>query len=465
MKWGIYQNKIAAIIATFILLIFSYILLFFNVEKLSEQTAWISHTYKVIEKLDELSSENKDLEYNFNGYLNMGRELFRKRFMENKNSIDSVWRELQDLTSDNPPQQARLDQLRILLDAKMDRLIKTIDTYKSSTDGNQLQNQIFEDYYSSEIIGAVKRAIIEMARQETMLLQERTLKMERFSRIIKIINLISLLIALSFAFAAFLVYKKEYEIRKRITQESEAYKQELERRVVELAAANKEIKEYKEVEKFASTGRISRTIAHEVRNPLTNIDLAAEQLRESIPPTEENEMLLDMVGRNSMRINQLISNLLNATKFTELIPSDVSINELLEDALALAGDRINLKRVVVERNFDKNICKIKVDEEKMKIAFLNIIVNAIEAMPENDGKLTIRTSRQGEFCIIEFIDNGEGMDEEILSKLFEPYFTVKENGNGLGLTNTQNVILNHKGKIDVKSEVSKGTTFEVYLRM
>ncbi len=94
---------------------------------------------------------------------------------------------------------------------------------------------------------------------------------------------------------------------------------------------------------------------------------------------------------------------------------------------------------------------------------LNIIVNAIEAMEKDKGVLQVQSRREGSKCIIEIRDNGKGMDEEVLQKLFEPYFTSKMKGNGLGLTNTQNIILNHKGKITVYSKPGKGALFVIAL--
>ena len=102
---------------------------------------------------------------------------------------------------------------------------------------------------------------------------------------------------------------------------------------------------------------------------------------------------------------------------------------------------------------------IWMDKEKIKLAFLNIIVNAIEAMKKDSGVLTIKTSRQGNKCVVEFRDNGTGMDEETMQKLFEPYFTSKIKGNGLGLTNTQNIILNHKGNIQCTQQSGRGILF------
>jgi len=212
-----------------------------------------------------------------------------------------------------------------------------------------------------------------------------------------------------------------------------------------------------------ATGRIARTIAHEVRNPLTNIDLASSQLKTDITDPDKNMLyLFDIIDRNSKRINKLISDLLNTTKFSELNFTSVSINDLMEESLAMAKDRIGLQHVIIEKTYDATCC-IQVDKEKLKIAFLNIIINAIEAMEPEKGILSIVTKTEGGHCIVTISDNGTGMDEAALSKLFEPYFTSKPNGNGLGLANTQNIIFNHKGFITVSSNEGKGTTFNVRL--
>ncbi len=101
----------------------------------------------------------------------------------------------------------------------------------------------------------------------------------------------------------------------------------------------------------------------------------------------------------------------------------------------------------------------------MKIALLNIIVNAMEAMSGENCRLILETSVVRNQCIIIIRDNGKGMDAETLSKVFDPYFTSKSKGNGLGMTNTQNIVLNHKGKIEVFSESGKGTSFIITLNI
>ena len=123
--------------------------------------------------------------------------------------------------------------------------------------------------------------------------------------------------------------------------------------------------------------------------------------------------------------------------------------------LELAQDRIELNHIKVEKYYEKNISEIFIDEEKIKLAFLNIIVNAIEAMKNDSGVLELKTHSNKDKCIIEFKDNGSGMDDETMQKLFEPYFTSKMKGNGLGLTHTQNIIINHKGNINVRSKLAR----------
>jgi signal transduction histidine kinase len=243
------------------------------------------------------------------------------------------------------------------------------------------------------------------------------------------------------------------------------YQQQLRDRIGDLDKANKELIRMRSIEKFAATGRIARTIAHEVRNPLTNINLAVEQLQTELNGfrPENGELMLEMINRNSARINLLITDLLNSTKFTDLIPTKVSVNDLLDETLEHARDRIQLKNIAVIKNYSTAICDISVDVERIKIAFLNIIVNAVEAMEPGKGVLRLTTLSREDKCIIQIADNGPGISEESQSRIFEPYFTNKPKGTGLGLTNTQNIILNHNGQIAFESTKGEGTTFTIQL--
>jgi signal transduction histidine kinase len=150
---------------------------------------------------------------------------------------------------------------------------------------------------------------------------------------------------------------------------------------------------------------------------------------------------------------------LESTRFTELDSKSHSINTLLDEALEQVQDRLEFRGITVQKIYQTDICDIQVDGEKVKIALTNLLVNAIEAMPELTGKLILRTAIKNNQCRIEIKDNGEGIPKDNLERLFEPFFTSKSTGSGLGLTNTQNIILSHGGSIRVKSEVGKGTTF------
>src|SRR6185295_2416839 len=141
-----------------------------------------------------------------------------------------------------------------------------------------------------------------------------------------------------------IIYNRQSRAKEEADRNVRTYSQELESRVNELKKVNTELEELRSIEKFAATGRIARTIAHEVRNPLTNISLAGEQLKEITDHGEEADQLLDMISRNVNRINQLVSDLLNSTKFEQLKFTSANVNDLVDEALALAGDRIELNR-------------------------------------------------------------------------------------------------------------------------
>jgi signal transduction histidine kinase len=216
------------------------------------------------------------------------------------------------------------------------------------------------------------------------------------------------------------------------------------------------------MEKFSSLGRIAAMIAHEIKNPLTNINLATMQLSEEL--SLDTNIFLSIIKRNSEKINTQINNFLNVTAFTELHIRNISINELLDEALKEAEDRIALEEVKVVKDYSNDICNVAIDTEKMKIAFLNIIFNAIDSMETEKGILSIKTEGKNNKCVITISDNGSGMKKETLSQIFEPFYTTKpKKGSGLGLSQTQNIILNHNGNIDVESQPGQGTSFIITL--
>lgn len=212
-------------------------------------------------------------------------------------------------------------------------------------------------------------------------------------------------------------------------------------------------------EKMEATGRLMRMLAHEVRNPLTNIGLALEGFISELPKNNDLHDYLEIIKRNTKRIDTLITELLNSSKPTELKPEPVSLQETLELSLDEARDRLALKKIHVITQYTPDNDLVMLDREKIRIAFVNIIVNAIEAMGEGRGLLQITTERALHKLVVSIRDNGYGISPDHLDKLFEPYFTSKPGGMGLGLAATLNIIQSHGGSIDVESQQGVGTTF------
>lgn len=215
-------------------------------------------------------------------------------------------------------------------------------------------------------------------------------------------------------------------------------------------------------EKLAIASKIARTLAHEVRNPLTNINLSVEQLEEDI--TDENHKpYFDIIKRNSKRINNLVTELIENSKPAALNEELISVQSILQNTIELAKDRAELKNIKILTDFNILNKKVVADEASLTIAFLNILINAIEAVQENTGVIKVTSGSSGNKCYISIEDNGHGIEESHRTKIFEPYFTNKPNGMGLGLAASQSIINIHKGRIDFETELTKGTRFLVEL--
>ena len=212
-------------------------------------------------------------------------------------------------------------------------------------------------------------------------------------------------------------------------------------------------------EKLTMTGQIARSIAHEVRNPLTNLNLALEQLKEEVEINDDTGLYFDIIRRNADRIEQLITEMLKSSKPKQLNPEVENINDVLNDAVDMTKDRIKLRGIELVLDLDEDLPLVSLDKEQLKTAFLNIIINAIEAIQNEKGTLHISTSAKDDQVLVTIEDNGKGIPQDEIKKLFDPFFTGKKGGMGLGLTSTQNIVNSHHARINVISEVDKGTKF------
>ena len=218
------------------------------------------------------------------------------------------------------------------------------------------------------------------------------------------------------------------------------------------------------LEKLNVAGRLVRIMAHEVRNPLNNIMLATEQL-EPVVGEGDSTICLEIIKRNSKRIGDLITELLNSSRPDQVSVERKSLQSIVDESLDAAIDRITLRHIQLQRDYLSEPAWVMADNEKLKIAFLNIIINAIEAMCENDSKLIISIKKKNMQYVVSIEDNGCGISDENISHLFEPYFTSKQNGMGLGLASTLNILQSHNASFDVQSKLNIGSTFKLFFNI
>ncbi len=445
-------------LAAFIILLISYIVSFVSTQNLMKQSRLVNNSNEVLHGLDNIVAYVTQAESAARGYIITNRKDLLSRYENSRENADSALKSVQILTSDDVRQQKNLDSLKFLVNDKFLWLGNILAIFDSThTITPKILNTRDEGVSR---MNKVEHFVQHIQSVEKELWSERTNQLTKYSDTIKIFTIISLIVAILLTFYSIVTFNKENQAKREADKKATTYRQQLEMRVDELAALNLELIELRNIEKFAVTGRISRTIAHEVRNPLTNINLATEQLKNEVESNEDVNLLFEMISRNSNRINQLISDLLNSTRTSELRYEKASANDVIDRSLEFAIDRIELKHINVIKDYDPGICPILVDQEKIVIALLNIIVNSIEAM-DDYGTLHIFTKNKIDRCIITISDNGKGMTSEDANRLFEPYFTTKEKGTGLGLTNTQNIILAHNAKISVESQLGKGTSFTI----
>jgi signal transduction histidine kinase len=213
-------------------------------------------------------------------------------------------------------------------------------------------------------------------------------------------------------------------------------------------------------ERLSAIGEMATGIAHEIRNPLTSIGTLADILQEQ---TEGGDPLLfEGIKQESRRLQNIATRLLNyASPYTpERTPED--INLLLEEVASLLAADENYRKVSVERQYDRTIDNLLIDGDRIKQVFWNLILNGMQAMPHG-GTLTIRSENRAGEVAIQVIDTGEGIDKDDLKQIFQPFFTKRRGGSGLGLPIAEKIVEAHGGSTDIESEPGRGTTITVLL--
>jgi two-component system, sporulation sensor kinase A len=210
-------------------------------------------------------------------------------------------------------------------------------------------------------------------------------------------------------------------------------------------------------EKLAVVGELAAGVAHEIRNPLTSIKGFMHLLKEEC---ETHKHYFEIMESELERINFIVNEFLMLGKPQVMNFRQKNVSDLLKDVMTLLESQAILNNVKMISEFEPNLPLLYCDENQLKQVFINIIKNAIEAMP-NGGKVKIQAKKKENNLVIRFIDQGSGIPKDRIAKLGEPFYSTKEKGTGLGLMVSFKIIEAHKGKIKIESEVGQGTTVDL----
>jgi len=260
---------------------------------------------------------------------------------------------------------------------------------------------------------------------------------------------------------------------------TKALEEEIQKKTTEIMKAHEQLIN---AEKLASLGRMAAGVAHELNSPLTGIVTFAHLMLKRLPPENKQDREdLEIIIEQANRCSKIIKGLLGFSRKATAERVEVNINTLLDSTIAMVKNQAKFHNIKFNLNFDESLPLIHVDPNQMQQVFLNLLINAADAMNEK-GQITIATRTVGEseetpwfkmghpqegkkFIEIEFTDTGPGIPEEYLGKIFEPFFTTKPvgKGTGLGLAVSYGIIKRHGGNITVRSEVGKGASFFIRL--
>jgi two-component system sensor histidine kinase AtoS len=220
----------------------------------------------------------------------------------------------------------------------------------------------------------------------------------------------------------------------------------------------------RQADRLAALGTVSAGLAHEIKNPLSAIKTFVQLLPKKFESPSFMEKFNITVPREIDRINLLVEDLLELTRRRIRPMVNLDVNLLILQVIDLHGEEMAKRQILFEDHLDRTIPQIQGDSEKLYRAFSNMVINSIQAMP-NGGRLVISSGpdQVSSMVKINFRDTGVGMDEETTKNLFNPFFTTKEKGAGLGMALSQKIIEDHRGTIEVMSGKGVGTTFVIYL--
>ncbi|MGA9288458.1 MAG: ATP-binding protein [Anaerobacillus sp.] len=212
--------------------------------------------------------------------------------------------------------------------------------------------------------------------------------------------------------------------------------------------------------RLASLGEMASGIAHEIRNPLAGIKTTTELLIRRLELSKNQLMLTENMLLDIDRVNKIITNILQFSRPMETNPTLIKVDETLHSLVLLMKNIASEKNVVLHHI--KNGDEVMVDRDHLRQIVLNLILNGINAMPDG-GRLVLSSHRTEDDVTITIADTGIGMEDDVMEKIFDPFYTTRSEGTGLGLSIVHQLVVQNKGEIDVRSTLGKGTTFSMTL--
>jgi len=259
------------------------------------------------------------------------------------------------------------------------------------------------------------------------------------------------------------------EARNEINAWTQGLEARVEEKTRELTGAQEEMSR---VERMASIGKLAAVVAHEINNPLAGILTYAKLLKKRVSKdpeaNRENIEMLDLIESESRRCGEIVRNLMTFGRPSAMNYEPADLNSVIDRCVRLVNHQLELKNIELNLELAKDLAPVRCDPGQIEQVLLALVMNAIDAMP-NGGTLTLGTRKgpSGSDVQVQVRDDGVGMPPEVLKNMFEPFFTTKERGRGLGLglAISRQIVERHQGRIEVKSELGRGTQFTITLPM
>ncbi len=261
------------------------------------------------------------------------------------------------------------------------------------------------------------------------------------------------------------ISETEYCLPYLLEQSKKVY-QQLEKSHRELQYSHQELAQTQDqlvrTEKLAALGQLAAGVAHEINNPLGTITIYAHLLLKSLEADDPRREDVSLIISEAHRSKEIVQGLLSFARETKLRPGPIDFRELIEEVLGLLVNQPLFHNIKISKAYAEGMPTVTADGTQLKQVFLNIMLNAAQAM-EGKGKLSVSTQLENDHVKIRIRDTGPGIPPEIMTKLFLPFFTTKEKGTGLGLAISYGIVERHGGRIDIETKLGKGSVFIISL--